>query len=380
MTKPTLAIDATNISAGGAVTHLMELCSQLTEIKHHFGEIYIFGPHQLESKLQLTPNINFVSHPWLSKNYLFRYLWLKFNFPKELKIRNVGLLFVPGGYYSGSFRPFVSMCRNMLVFDKNERNRYGFSLMNARLSLLNIFQSQTFRKAAGLIFISNYAKNIVNQSLKLKNSTIIHHGVSNRFSLPVKKQLSIEQYNFNQPFKFLYVSIIDVYKHQDNVLKTIAALREKSYPVEITFIGGKYIPCYQRFISVYKDLGAQTFAKYLGEVPYNDLIQYYKNADAFIFASSCENMPNTLLEAMSSGLPIACSISNPMPEFLGEHGYYFDPEQVENISTALEKLLLEPQQRMKNAQEAQLKAQDYNWKRCAQETMDYLWSIKANIE
>ncbi len=84
MTKPTLAIDATNISAGGAVTHLMELCSHLSAINHHFGEIFIFGPLQLESKLQLSPNIKFISHPWLSKNYLFRYLWLKYKFPEEL--------------------------------------------------------------------------------------------------------------------------------------------------------------------------------------------------------------------------------------------------------------------------------------------------------
>ena len=36
---------------------------------------------------------------------------------------------------------------------------------------------------------------------------------------------------------------------------------------------------------------------------------YYHDADAFLFASSCENMPNILLEAMISGLPIISSCS-----------------------------------------------------------------------
>ena len=43
-------------------------------------------------------------------------------------------------------------------------------------------------------------------------------------------------------------------------------------------------------------------------------------ANLFIFASSCENMPNTLLEGMASGLPIACSDRGPMPETLQDRG------------------------------------------------------------
>ena len=51
-----------------------------------------------------------------------------------------------------------------------------------------------------------------------------------------------------------------------------------------------------------------------------------KRAHLFVFASSCENMPNTLVEAMASGLPIACSDRGPMPEILRDGGTYFDPE------------------------------------------------------
>ena len=35
-------------------------------------------------------------------------------------------------------------------------------------------------------------------------------------------------------------------------------------------------------------------------------------------------MPNTLVEAMASGLPIACSDRGPMPEVLGDGGVLFD--------------------------------------------------------
>ena len=50
-------------------------------------------------------------------------------------------------------------------------------------------------------------------------------------------------------------------------------------------------------------------------------------------------MPNILLEGMESGLPIACSNRNPMPEALGDAGVYFDPEIVDDIARALRELI-----------------------------------------
>ena len=47
------------------------------------------------------------------------------------------------------------------------------------------------------------------------------------------------------------------------------------------------------------------------------------DANLFVFASSCENMPNTLVEAMAVGLPIACSDRGPMPEVLRDGGRLF---------------------------------------------------------
>ena len=58
-----------------------------------------------------------------------------------------------------------------------------------------------------------------------------------------------------------------------------------------------------------------------------------------LFASSCENLPNILLETMGARLPIACSNRQPMPEILGEGGEYFDPEKSDTIYDAIIKLI-----------------------------------------
>ena len=61
---------------------------------------------------------------------------------------------------------------------------------------------------------------------------------------------------------------------------------------------------------------------------------YLARSDLFIFASSCENLPITMLEAMASGIPICCSNRGPMPEVLGREGCYFDPEVPASIALA----------------------------------------------
>ena len=103
-----------------------------------------------------------------------------------------------------------------------------------------------------------------------------------------------------------------------------------------------------------------------------DTDQYYKSADLGVFASSCENLPITLLENMASGLPIACSNLGPMPEVLGKAGVYFDPESGESIRDAIEQLVLSPRLRADVAQLAFARSKDFNWERCAKETFSFL--------
>ena len=78
---------------------------------------------------------------------------------------------------------------------------------------------------------------------------------------------------------------------------------------------------------------------------------------------------------MASGLPIACSNYGPMPEVLQDAGIYFDPENEEEITTSLKKLLDNHDQRQALASKAFSLSKDYSWERCARETFDYLFTF-----
>ena len=90
-------------------------------------------------------------------------------------------------------------------------------------------------------------------------------------------------------------------------------------------------------------------------------------------------MPNILLEAMASGLPIACSNRGPMPEVLGEAGVYFDPENAGSIASAILELIRSRDLRQRLAAAAFERARHYSWARCASETFDFLARAAAGI-
>jgi glycosyltransferase involved in cell wall biosynthesis len=97
-----------------------------------------------------------------------------------------------------------------------------------------------------------------------------------------------------------------------------------------------------------------------------------------LFASSCEIFGQILTEAMSAGLPIACSNQSAMPELLGHAGVYFDPERPAEIASAIRKLFNSSELRFRLACESFEKVQEYSWKRCADETFSFIAQVAGS--
>ncbi|MDC0966635.1 glycosyltransferase [Alphaproteobacteria bacterium] len=75
-----------------------------------------------------------------------------------------------------------------------------------------------------------------------------------------------------------------------------------------------------------------------------ELLEHYRNADIFVLPSWNEGMPNSLIEAMSSGLcPVVTSVGI-IPDFLnnGEHGLLVEPRSAQALSDALSSLITTP--------------------------------------
>ena len=376
----TVGIDASNIQAGGGVTHLVELLRSASPSAHGFAKVVLWAPQATLSLIEDRPWLVKRSNPVLECHYLRRALWQRNRLGELARTEGCNLLFVPGGSFATDFRPVVTMSRNLLPFEWRELWRYGISLTFLRLLLLRWSQSRSFRKADGLIFLTKYAEDTVLKvtgALSGKRVTI-PHGINERFFHEPRAQRRLQECDEQRPFLLLYVSVIANYKHQHQVARAIAILRAEGLPVALNLIGSADPPALRRLRRTLQRVDpAGRFVRYAGPVPYNELHTWYEAADLCVFASSCENMPNILLEGMAFGLPIACSSRGPMPDILEDAGIYFNPEDPIDIAKAIRRCLDFPDLREQKALAAYNLSRQYSWARCAEETFGFLARIRA---
>ena len=385
--KPlTIGIDATNLRGGGGVTHLVELLRVAQPTLHGIERVVVWGGTPTLKVLDNRPWLDKRTPPALDKGLLQRTLWQRYSLSQAARDAGCDVLFVPGGSYAGNFHPVVTMSRNLLPLEVRELLRYGWSLLTLKLLLLRLVQLRSFRKTDGVIFLTEYARDVVLRVTgKLRGQTcIVPHGLNPRFNKAPKLQRAIAEYDDAHLYRVLYVSIIDEYKHQWHVVEAVAALRKQGLPIVLDLVGPVYPPAFKRLNQTIDRVDAERrWVHYHGAIPFNELHLRYAEADLGLFASSCENMPNILLETMASGLPIACSNRGPMPEVLGQAGVFFNPEQPEDIARALHELINSPKTRKRLARASYERAQQYSWLRCADETFRFLVGVtqqRKNID
>lgn len=372
-----LGIDASNIRQGGGVTHLVRLLASVDTASHDIERVTVWS---CPSTLASLPNDSWLEKRTCSElepGLLRRVLWQNLSLPSELIAAGCHVLFSPGGTLPWkSPVPTVTMSQNMLPFEPAEAKLFGaLHPMRLKMFLLRISQGRSFQAADGVIFLSEYARTRLSSLLKLdpKRTILIAHGVEPRFFRDSRPARTTAGCSASDPYRLLYVSILMPYKHQIEVAEAVARLRTDGLFVEMSFIGptwGWYGKAVQMTCRRLDPDG--TFLHLTDAVAFGEMHTRYTEADAFVFASSCENLPNILIEAMAAGLPIACADRGPMREILGDAGEYFDPESPESIEVAIRALAESESRRVELAAQAAQRARSYSWDRCASETFAFI--------
>ena len=374
-----IGIDASNLLYGGGRTHIVEILSALDFLKFNSYKVIIWGSFETLSL--------FSEYSWLekrvvsklSKGIFTRSIWQTFSLSKLAMEENCDVLFVPSGIFLGRFRPFVTMSRNLLPFDNSELFNYGFSLITLRLLFLRFVLIFTLKRANGIIFLTNYSMKTVFRYLNKVDGIVkvIPHGVSERFRAISPYNLH-QDFSFERPFFVTYVSHIEMYKNHWNVIESIYILRSIGIPIQLNLVGSysskKAVKIFNKAIMKFDP--NLDWINYYGPVPFNQLHEIYSNSHIGIFASSCENMPNTLIEMMASSLPIACSNFGPMPEILKNNGLYFNPKKSIEISKQVFTYYNDYRLRIDNGVNSCTEANNYSWYICAKETFEFLKEIQ----
>jgi len=366
-----LAINALSARQGGGQIYL----SNILRYAYKYPDIrfYVLTTREFAHLFNFDC-VNTIMCNISSNNILSRMFWEKIALAKLLEEFKIDLVFCPGGTIN--FTP-PKGCRtavtfqNMLILDKEGRRKYPIGYTRFRLAMLEKLTKKSFQKADQVIFLSEYAKKVTDEILpdRKGQSVIIPHGLdesfrtANKTDIPRCSQLPEGEY-------LLYVSVIHNFKSQIEVVRAYNILCNRRKTEEKLFVG----PVYKRYEKLLRreinKFSLQDKVKIIGPIPYSDMPSVYHYAKAHIFASTCENCPNVVIESLGSGRPMFLSNIRPMPETAGSAAIYFNPYNPEQLAGLLLKYIDDEKFMTQVAQKAFQKSLCYDWSITADQTFD----------
>ncbi len=186
-----------------------------------------------------------------------------------------------------------------------------------------------------IIAVSRYAKEEIARSycINPERITVIPNALPSHFLQPTSNRRPAS----HLPARYLLsVGRFDPHKNILRLVEAYALARKRGVLLPLVLIGGRHTPSYsdkvERAIERLDLTDKVICAPYISD---EDLPGVYATAHALIYPSLHEGFGLPLLEAMATGIPIACANATALPETAGDAALLFNPGTIDDIACAI---------------------------------------------
>jgi glycosyltransferase involved in cell wall biosynthesis len=299
-----------------------------------------------------------------------RILWTNWHVPRLLRQQHIDV-------YHGvcNFElPVRKVCRYVVTIHDLVPLFFPDLVPKKHLLFFNLFMKQAAKIADLIITDSKHSKQDIIRYLAVPEEKIrvIYLGYEpRRQNIEDHKKLQdiLTRYGISQPY-LLFVGVIEPKKNLGRLVEAFLLLRQSSSvgnELQLVIAGGKGWfgeSLYQKV----RTLRLENNVIFTGFVPDDDLPYLYIGAEVFVFPSIYEGFGLPVIEAMAYGVPVVTSNTSSLPEIAGNAGILVDPEDPTAICEGIADVLLHPQKKEQMKQDGLIQAQQFSWKRTAEET------------
>jgi glycosyltransferase involved in cell wall biosynthesis len=171
----------------------------------------------------------------------------------------------------------------------------------------------------------------------------------------------------NRPF-FIYVGTFSENKNQRRLLEAWVALQGAHPDLPGLVLAGPCPTDYRASVieAALKRLPRPAEVLLPGRISNEDLVWAYKNALGMLQPSIAEGFGLPVIEAMSLGVPVACSNTTSLPETAGGAALLFDPFSPAKIGEAAKELWQDAALREKLSVSGKKRSQAFTWQQSAE--------------
>lgn len=178
------------------------------------------------------------------------------------------------------------------------------------------FEKVIWKKADALVANSRGLKKLASDFYDKKEIQIITNGVDEQWL----QNGTRSEDSHGDEIRLLFVSRLIERKGLQFILPELGRVNEQAERrVTLMIVGdGPYRPELERLVAEHH---LEELVEFVGQKDKSELPSYYRSADIFILPSKKEGMPNVVLEAMASGLPIVMTPCEGSEELIRDNGY-----------------------------------------------------------
>jgi len=175
------------------------------------------------------------------------------------------------------------------------------------------------------------------------------------------------RHGVSKPF-VLFVSSLWPYKNCEGLLRAFAAAKSDLGDRQLVIVGpGRDTDYVGELRSLADQLGIAEDVVWVGGVPLEETVHFYRCADVFVYPSFNETFGLPILEAMATACPVVTSDTSAMPETAGGCALLADPEKSESIADAIVKACGPEGERLRSA--GPERAGEFTWTATAEKTL-----------
>lgn len=385
-----ILINALSASQGGGVTALRRLLPAMIEVdegKHTYVVLAKPGrrreletEHERIGFVGLIPGVRASWEERLLQSRIGRVAAEQLAVPIGAAFRGADVVLSPAGLATFVCPvPQVLLFQNVAPFTPKVVSQYAGTPNEMRMPLLRWLGILSAHAADRIVFISDGQQQVIAPQLGAAASRAcrIYLGRSAAFTPRAEAEAApvLRRHGIDRPY---LLSVSHFYRYQ-NLVELVSGfgLASRALPTDLRLVlaGPEVEADYAASVREAARIhGISDRILYLGQVPYDDLPTLYAAAEMFLFSTTCESFPNTLVEALASGVPTLSSDSAPMPELAGAAAQYFDANAPADIAAKIIALWSDREGRQALGRAGVERASRFSWQTTARELLTVLES------
>src|SRR5882757_9033681 len=280
------------------------------------------------------PNVRYIMYPWSNERRSLRTLSEHLYTPIRLPLAGIDVL-------NTLMAPIVSSTSLVIHIKTLHAYTAPMSVPLATRLYRRLSYPRTARLADAIIINSESLREEIDRFLKVDPAKLhlIPEAVDHELFRPGDRDDAwnrvTAKYDIAEPF-VLFVSSLWPYKNCAGLLRAFAGAKAQLGGRQLVIVGpGRDEEHLTELHSLADELGIADCIRWVGGVPLEETVHFYRAADVFVYPSFNETFGLPILEAMACGCPVVTSGTSAMPETAGGAALLADPGDPESIAGAI---------------------------------------------